>query len=130
MTAPNCSKTVLVVEDDRDVREAIIEVLVDGDYNPLHAANGVEALELLRTVSPAPCVILLDMMMPTMDGSAFRAAQQENPAVRDIPVVVLSAHADARTAAAELGAAAYLKKPVTLDALLATVARFCVNEPA
>ena len=129
MTAPrNCGRTVLVVEDDPDVREAIAEVLVDCHYKPLHASNGAEALERLRAAPIPPCVILLDVMMPTMDGWQFRAEQQRDPAVRDIPVVVLSAHADGADAAAKMAAAGYLKKPVALDALLGAVEQFCVAD--
>ena len=128
--ARDCGRTVLVVEDDRDVREAISEVLVDCDYKPVHDSNGAEALERLRSAPVAPCVILLDVMMPTMDGWEFRAAQQRDPAVKDIPVVVLSAHADGADAASKMDAAGYLKKPVTLEALLGLVERFCVLDPA
>src|SRR5207248_2059822 len=81
-------RTVMVVEDDADVREAIAEVLSDCEYKPVHAANGAEALHRLRTAEVRPCVILLDMMMPTMDGWQFRAEQKSDPSVSDIPGVV------------------------------------------
>ena len=118
----------MVVEDDADVREAISEVLSDCDYKPLHAANGAEALQRLRTAAVRPCVILLDMMMPTMDGWQFRAAQKSDPSVSDIPVVVLSAHANGSEAAAKMDAVAYLAKPVSLEKLVTVVERFCVVE--
>ena len=125
MTAGKCGKTVLVVEDDADVREAIAEVLSDCEYKPLHASNGAEALQHLRTAEVRPCVILLDVMMPTMDGWQFRAAQKSDPSVSDIPVVVLSAHANGSEAAAKMDAAAYLAKPVSLERLVTVVERFC-----
>ncbi len=128
MTTASCNRTVLVVEDDRDVREAIAEVLADSRYVPLHAANGAEALERLRASPVRPCVILLDVMMPTMDGWQFRAEQQRDPSVRDIPVVVLSAHADAGAAAEKMAAAGYLTKPVALETLLGVVERFCATD--
>ena len=84
MMVPECERTVLVVEDDQEVRDAIAEVLEDSEYKPLPAANGAEALERLRTATPQPCVILLDVMMPTMDGWQFRAAQQSDPAERKL----------------------------------------------
>src|SRR5690242_7123757 len=87
------SRTLLVVEDDADVREALIEVLADHGYFALAAANGREALEILRAEGPRPSVILLDIMMPVMDGQQFRAAQLEDPELAAIPVIVLSAHA-------------------------------------
>ena len=118
----------MVVEDDPDVREAIAEVLSDCEYQPLHAANGAEALQRLRAAAVRPCVILLDVMMPTMDGWQFRAAQMSDPLVSDIPVVVLSAHADGSQAAAKMDAAGYLSKPVSLESLVSLVERFCAVE--
>jgi CheY-like chemotaxis protein len=125
MTAQGCNRTVLVVEDDRDVREAIVEVLTDSDYEALRASNGAEALARLRAGPVRPCVILLDIMMPTMDGWQFRTEQQADPSMMDIPVVVLSAGADAVEAAAKMAAAGYLKKPVALERLLGVVKQFC-----
>jgi len=119
---------VLIVEDDADTRLALAEVLEDVNYRPLHAANGEAALEKLRAATPAPCVILLDVMMPIMDGRTFRAEQQKDPALSEIPVVVLSAHADLDSAAEQMQAAGFLRKPVELRALLATVAQFCGQE--
>jgi CheY-like chemotaxis protein len=116
---------VLVVEDDRDVRESVIEVLADHGYGALGAGNGAEGLQLLRSAAPKPALVLLDLMMPVMDGRAFRAAQQGDPRLDAVPVVILSAHATADQAAVELGAAGFLQKPVSLEALLATVRRFC-----
>ena len=121
MMVPECERTVLVVEDDQEVRDAIAEVLEDSEYKPLPAANGAEALERLRTATPQPCVILLDVMMPTMDGWQFRAAQQSDPAMKDIPVVLLSAHTDVKSAAAQMQVAGFLPKPVAIDKLLQTV---------
>jgi CheY-like chemotaxis protein len=128
MTAGGCGRTVMVVEDDPDVRDAIAEVLADCQYNALHAANGAEALQRLRAAAVRPCVILLDMMMPTMDGWQFRAEQRSDPSVSDIPVVVLSAHASGSEAAAQLDAVAFLAKPVSLESLVSLVERFCAVE--
>ena len=125
MTAPGCGRTVLIVEDDADTRLALAEVLRDVNYRPLHAANGSAALEELRAATTAPCVILLDVMMPIMDGKQFRAELQKDPALSEIPVVVLSAHADLDSAAQQMQAAGFLRKPVELSALLATVEQFC-----
>jgi CheY-like chemotaxis protein len=128
MNLLDCERTVLVVEDDQEVRDAIAEVLEDSEYKPLAASNGAEALERLRTATPRPCVILLDVMMPTMDGWAFRAVQQNDPAMRDIPVVLLSAHTDVKSAAAQMQVAGFLPKPVAIDKLLQTVERFCAAD--
>jgi CheY-like chemotaxis protein len=122
---PLCENLVMVVEDDRDVREALVEALQDHAYQPVEVANGKEAIERLRTGGQRPCVILLDMMMPVMDGWQFRAIQRTDPDLDAIPVVVLSAHADVAEAADRMGVAACLRKPVTLEALLEIVDRFC-----
>jgi CheY-like chemotaxis protein len=107
------------------VREALLEVLQDNAYEAVSAGNGHEALECLQIATTRPCVILLDVMMPIMDGWAFRAVQASDPALRSIPVVVLTAHASAPRVAKDMDAAGFLRKPVKLDTLLATVHRFC-----
>ena len=128
MTAPACARTVLIVEDDADTRGAIVEVLTDGNYRALQAANGADALHELRVAAPQPCVILLDMMMPVMDGTEFRTLQRVDEALREIPVVVLSAHADATDLAQQMHAAGFLRKPVDLVTLLRTVEQFCARD--
>lgn len=120
-----CDHLVMIVEDDLDLRESIAEVLEDNAFQPLGAANGKEAFERLRASSNRPCVILLDIMMPVMDGWQFRALQRADPELGGIPVVVMSAHVDLLHATEGLAPAACLKKPVKLATLLATVERFC-----
>jgi CheY-like chemotaxis protein len=116
---------VLVVDDDPDIRETVIEVLQENGHRALGASNGVEALEQLRSSEELPCLILLDLMMPTMDGTAFRAEQLKDPVLSPIPVVVISAFRDSAEKAKELAVAGHLTKPVSLDALMAVVSRFC-----
>ena len=115
--------TVLVVEDDRDSRELLGEMLELSGYRPLLAADGLEALRLLRR--ERPCVILLDLMMPRMDGCAFREAQLAVEALRAIPVVVVSADPNAERKARDIEAAACLGKPVDPDDVLALVQQYC-----
>src|SRR5205823_13422880 len=90
MNETDCPRGVLIVDDDPALRESLSEVLEDAEYSPLVAANGQEALAFLRQ-GYKPCVILLDLMMPIMDGWQFRAAQLADPDLGPIPVVVLSA---------------------------------------
>jgi CheY-like chemotaxis protein len=125
MSDEPCQRRLLLVEDDTDVREAILEVLEDNGYEAMPACNGQDALARLHAAHPKPCVILLDIMMPVMDGWGFRAAQERDPELRSIPVVVLTAHASAAETAKEMHAAGFLRKPVRLETLLATVERFC-----
>jgi DNA-binding response OmpR family regulator len=118
---------ILIVDDDRSIREMLIESLADEGYAAQGAADGVEALRYLQSAARPPCAILLDLMMPRMDGWQFLRAQRELPAAAAIPVIILTARPDGREQAAELMVAAYLPKPVDFDALLGTVRRFCAS---
>ncbi len=113
---------ILLVEDDPDISEAMAGCLTDCGYRVATAANGQVALETLRSNAELPRLILLDLMMPVMDGWEFRAAQRADPALAGVPVVLLSASMKVREAAAELGIARWLRKPIALEALLAAVA--------
>jgi two-component system, chemotaxis family, chemotaxis protein CheY len=108
------------VEDDDAIALVLEDLLQTEGFAVQRAANGAIALDLMREVRPD--VILLDLMMPVMDGWAFRAAQRdlEKPLAR-VPVVVLSGARDATAAAAELQAAAVIVKPFALDPLVETV---------
>jgi CheY-like chemotaxis protein len=115
---------ILVVDDDEDTRNSMAMVLELQGYGVVTAANGQEALERLRDAD-LPCLILLDLMMPVLDGWQFRDQQRQDPALAPIPVVVVSAHGALDEKAAALDAAAYLRKPIELDQLLNTVQRHC-----
>jgi two-component system, chemotaxis family, chemotaxis protein CheY len=112
---------VLVVEDDPDQRDAIVLALENAGYTVLGAGDGGEALELLQA-GTRPCVILLDLMLPDVDGVQFRKEQLASPTFADVPVVVVSAYGQ-RTRAKHLQVADYLQKPVEIDRLLAVVER-------
>jgi two-component system response regulator MprA len=116
---------VLVVDDDPHIREVIVELLEDEGYAVTQAANGSEALSVLKTHSELPCLILLDLMMPRMNGWEFRTAQRQSPALADIPVVTISAHGDLITAVERLDVAEHLPKPLDIDRLLTIVERYC-----
>jgi CheY-like chemotaxis protein len=127
--ADECSSFVMVVDDDADLRDTIIDVLEDKQYRVVGAANGKEALDLLRGRSNRPCVILLDLMMPVMDGKAFHAQLMKDPGLSHIPVIVLSAHADIDSMLANLAVQAKLRKPVAIEPLLALVGQHCKRPP-
>jgi len=114
---------ILLVEDDCDVREALAELLESEGFEIHIAVDGWEALEYLRA-GRRPGLILLDLMMPRMDGVEFRAAQRRDPAIAGVPVVLLSADAHMREKAAALDAAGALGKPVDIDELLGIIGRF------
>ncbi|WP_437533462.1 response regulator [Sorangium sp. So ce726] len=117
---PSRRKTIFIIEDDRGVCDALVTVLCDEGYDVMTAGDGAEALARLRE-GPTPALIVLDLMMPGMDGYAFRAEQLRTPAIADVPVVVLTAGAAPR--ATELGSVDILRKPVDLVALLDVVGR-------
>lgn len=113
---------ILIVEDDPDVRASLVEVLEDEGYRVETASDGAEALDYLRGApDELPRLILLDMMMPKMDGFEFRAAQSSDTLLSRIPVAVVTADDQAGRRAAALGANGYLRKPVQLVDLLALV---------
>jgi len=119
---------VLVIDDDADIRGALVDALEDEGYRAMSAANGLEALEVLRILPTPPSVILLDLMMPVMDGWQFCAEQQRDPLLSKIPVVVVSAIRNVMEEASQVSASAYLRKPFLLKELLEMVDRFCSNE--
>ncbi|QSQ21125.1 response regulator [Pyxidicoccus parkwayensis] len=115
------SRPLLVVDDDADLREALEEVLRDAGYEVLGASNGKHALEVLGAMPLQPGLVLLDMMMPVMDGGGFARAMRQMPQWRDIPILVFSASANARQVAEEIGACGHLRKPVDVDTLVEAV---------
>jgi len=112
---------VLIVEDDPDLRLALSRLLGDEGYEVVTAAEGQEALDRLRAPR-RPCLVLLDLMMPNIDGFEFRVRQLEDPELAAIPVIVLSGGGNLEEKAAPLGAAASLTKPLDFDELLECVA--------
>ena len=111
-------RAVLLIEDDPDIREAIGDVLEEEGYTVAMADTGREGLDQLRGSDPLPDVILLDLMMPVMDGWEFRRAQQQHPTWGAIPVIVLSAAGNTQERAASIGASGCLRKPLDIDELL------------
>jgi CheY-like chemotaxis protein len=118
--------SILVVEDNDDVREMMAITLELEGHHVATAINGRDALDKLRT-GDKPCLILLDLMMPVMNGWDFRRALDNDPTLKKVPVVVVSA------ATAELvhrtEAAAYLPKPFDMDELLHVIGDFCGTCP-
>jgi CheY-like chemotaxis protein len=121
-TAGPGGKTILVVEDDAATREALAMILGGEGYTVVGAANGQEALGRLRG-DVHPDLILLDLMMPVMDGWQFRREQVRDPALAAIPIVVLSADGNVHQKATSLRAADYLQKPVDPEHLLEVIRR-------
>ncbi len=118
-------RTVLLVEDDAAIRASLSDILSDEGYHVLTARNGREGIHMLTSTREEVSVILLDLMMPVMDGFAFRREQLLDPAIAGIPVIVLSADGRVSTKASTMGANAALQKPIHLDEMLDAVVRFC-----
>ncbi|MFW5966182.1 MAG: response regulator [Persicimonas sp.] len=108
---------VLVVEDEENVRESVAALLEVEGLEVITADNGARALALLRS-EPDVSLIILDLMMPQMDGWAFRARQLNQPELRDIPVVVLSGAREIDREVKEMEPEAVLRKPVSIQELL------------
>jgi len=117
-SASDPNKSLLLVEDDSDIRETIAELLEQEGYSVALASNGVEGLDQLRGASPLPAVILLDLRMPVMDGWTFREEQLKNADWATIPVVVLTADRNTTVKADAFGARRFLQKPLDIRELL------------
>lgn len=111
--------TILVVDDNDDIRNMVAEALTLVGFGVSTASNGKVALEQVQVTRPD--LIVLDLKMPVMTGWQFMEAQRGDPELATIPVVVVTAVPDAHPA----GAAALIRKPFGLDKLLATVGRLC-----
>jgi CheY-like chemotaxis protein len=114
---------VLIVEDDPNIQDAVAGVLESEGYTVLRATNGKEALALLE--NGAPCVVLLDLMMPVMDGWEFMDSVRKTKRFDDMPVVVVSAYSE-RPAP---GVRRSLKKPLDVEQLLGAVQEYCCCPP-
>src|SRR5690349_20282747 len=121
MSSRNCA-AILVVEDETDIREAIVEFLRDQGFDVYQAENGREALHVLKR-TPHPALVLVDLMMPVMDGTAFIAALREDDRFATLPVIIVTA------ANYVTGPPNYrrLKKPVDFDELARIADEFCMK---
>lgn len=119
---------ILVVDDDRDIRETLAEILLHEGYHVELAENGARALELIRR-GPSPALVLLDLMMPVMSGWEFLELAEQDEHLAQIPVVVVSAMpAPLAPAEARGGVKACLHKPLKLDQLLDLVHRYADHQ--
>jgi CheY-like chemotaxis protein len=121
---------ILVIEDDKDIRDSISEVLDIEGYPIVSAGNGQEGLSYLNNpANPLPSVILLDLMMPVMNGMAFRSLQLKDPRLAAIPVIVMSADNRAVQKSEEMKSATCILKPLEIDDLLREIKRL-IHSPA
>jgi CheY-like chemotaxis protein len=119
MAVADC-QGVLIVEDDEGVRDALRSVLEDEGFQVSSAENGVRALELLRS-GPLPCLMLLDLMMPVMNGFDLSEQLRGDPALAELPVVIITAaHAPVLPRAIRV-----MRKPIRINELVAVVREYC-----
>lgn len=118
--------SILLVEDDDFIRQEVSEALQDEGYTVSAAAHGKEALALLAD-GEKPSVVLLDLMMPVMNGWEFLKAFKKEESYAGIPVVILSAFADRATIIGG-DAISVLRKPINLDALFAVLSEHCTDK--
>ena len=124
MTAGNDDRAareiVVVVDDEPGICETLAEVFQDEGYTVHCAPDGARALALFRSLERRPCVVLLDLFMPIMDGNAVYEAMQADPALRDIAVVITTSDPSSAPAGVSI-----MNKPVSLKQLIETVHKCC-----
>ncbi len=121
----DAGKTILVVDDEVRVRGVLEQLLEDEGYQVAVVRNGKEAIEYLEQNTTAPCLILLDMMMPEMTGVEFLTHQQSNATLANIPVVAMSASLYLAQNTDVFGVTEYIHKPLDFPELLSIVTRHC-----
>ena len=127
---PACSNghhgdVVVVVEDDDDIRSSLKFVLDYANYRVLTAADGAEALKLLDGLNDSPCLVLLDLMMPVMDGWDLCDEMRGDKRWRDIPIYVLSGVSNIGEETRQLDVDGYLKKPFGVGDVVDIASRYC-----
>lgn len=123
---PTSSGAVLVIDDQEDVRETFQLALEASGFDVQAVAGGAEGLRALRGAKKV-ALVLLDLMMPNMDGWRFRNEQLADPRIAQVPVIVVTGAPLSEVVHSELGAADYLVKPVGMAHLVSVVERFCVR---
>lgn len=113
--------SILIVEDDEDIRNALTDLLQDEGYHTEAAVNGKDALIKLGEIR-TPCLVLLDMMMPIMNGRQFLDEVMKDSKLAPIPVLIVSAIADKTNIEGSIG---FLKKPIDIDVVLNVVSQYC-----
>jgi CheY-like chemotaxis protein len=118
------AETIMVVEDDPDLRADLAELFRDEGYDVVTAREGGEALRWMQSAL-RPGLIVLDLLMTPMTGWEFRSRQLEDPVLASVPVIILSGVSDVPRHAARLDVSDYFGKPIEVDRLLQTVQRHC-----
>lgn len=120
---------ILIVDDDSSIAGLLFELLRSAGFEARIASDGLKALEVLREMKPLPSVIILDLVMPVMNGWEFRRAQLQDPELASVPVIVASGTPTFDRDVVELRADGFLRKPVVVEKLFALLTRFCRQNP-
>jgi CheY-like chemotaxis protein len=115
---------ILIIEDDDDLRDSLNELLTIHNYQVIGVSNGREALDRLES-GLSPCIIILDLMLPVMNGWDFRQQQLADNRWSEIPTIVLSGVNDLALESSRLQAVGFFSKPIDFPSLFQTVDRFC-----
>ena len=122
-------RNILVIEDEETIREAVVEILTEEGYEVYSAEQGKAGLSVLEKI-PGPTLVLLDMMMPVMNGWQFIAAQKNRAQFTDISVVVVSAAPEGQALTDDtdlLPVEGLLRKPIDVHKLLKIVDQYCLR---
>lgn len=122
------NKTILIVDDDYDIRSTVSAFLEDSGYHTKTAGNGVEALAQLRacTQDNLPCFVLLDLQMPVMTGETFlKVIEDESEALQRVPIVIFTARGSLSDFEHSKKVKMKLKKPIDIDVLSSIASQFC-----
>ena len=119
-------RQVLIVEDDHDLREIYRDVLRDDGWEVFTAGDGVEALEILEG-GASPCVAVIDLRMPRMDGWELTDRLRQHPQWREMPCVIVAAHVRVADEANQIGVRWWLQKPVSIERLLEVLGEACAS---
>ena len=122
-------ENVMVVEDDPMIRSSLVELLEAEGYQVVGVENGQAAMNHLKSGQALPSVILLDVMMPIMDGWQFRTQQLSDVKISKIPVIVVTADGNARDKAVVMNAQGWINKPFKIDEILDAVAKYKIKSP-
>lgn len=121
---PKTLKPVLIVEDDKSIRDALQELLQSEGYTVITATNGHKALTFLRSTDTLPGIILLNLMMPVMNGIQFRAEQESDARLGGIPVILMTADRNIESKRMKIGARGFIRKPFEIDDVVKKIERY------
>lgn len=118
-------KSILIVEDDFDIRQSMSDILEDLGYKVFSASNGRAGIDHLQKMDELPGVVILDLMMPVLDGFGFRKEQVKDKRLSSVPTILLSADSRLPEKAKDIGFEEFIKKPIDLDHLLSIAEKYC-----